>query len=334
MAGYTVLRGHLPCRSLRGYLHLQLQLGLCPSLSYQVLFCVLRLCQAVYVHLGQACLPRELTISYSCNIPLTLVATSSGSLIHLTLLVQPPQDGLDQCSHDISFQPTCQELYIFHVGVLLAAHRLIVLFSPLWPFLAFNRSVPRIYFLCLGVITVDSHVCVCVLQVCAAYFCNNLRSMSSCKNNTKFPWPIHPASVWYNCSSLSKPVMDTGQTLVTKQHGLLHTFVDVWLSEILSHIQISLTAHMSRVTWRVRWVVCNHLLSSVPALGKPTLLYIPTTLSSQELHGDPTRQSLSIMTLLQVMEARRSWRMGGTHCTLHTTVCPAPQGRTSGWTPA
>ena len=109
--------------------------------------------------------------------------------------------------------------------------------------------------------------------------------------------------------------MDTGQTLVTKQHGLLHTFVDVWLSEILSHIQISLTAHMSRVTWRVRWVVCNHLLSSVPALGKPTLLYIPTTLSSQELHGDPTRQSLSIMTLLQVMEARRSWRMGGTHCT-------------------
>ena len=85
----------------------------------------------MYVHLGWACLPRELTISYSCNIPLTLVATSSGSLIHLTLLVQPPQAGLDQCSHDISFQPTYQELYIFHVGVLLAAHRLIVLFSPL-----------------------------------------------------------------------------------------------------------------------------------------------------------------------------------------------------------
>lgn len=188
------------------------------------------------------------------------------------------------------FQPTCQELYISHVGVLLAAHRLLVLFSPLWPFLTFNWSVPRIYFLCLGVITVDSHVCVYVLHVCVAYFWNNFRYMSSCKNNTELPWPIHPASVWCNCSTLSKPVMDIDQTLVTKQHGLLHTFVGVWLSEVLSHIQISLTAHMSRVTWTVRRAVCNHLLSSVPALGKPSLLYIATTLSSQELHGNPTRQ--------------------------------------------
>lgn len=263
----------------------------------------------------------------------SLVATSSGSLIRLTLLVQPPQADLDQCSHDVSFQPTCQELYIFHVGVLLAAHRLIVLFSPLWPSPTFNRSVPRIYFVCLGVITVNSHVCVCVLHMCVAYFWNNFRSMSSCKNNTEFPWPIHPASVWCNCSTLSKPVMDIGQTLVTKHTGS-YTPLLVCGSLKSCHIQISLTAHMSRVTWRVRWVVCNHLLSSVPALGKPTLLYIATTLSSQELHGDPTRQSLSIMMLLQVMEACRSWRLGDTHCTLHMTVCPAPQGRTSGWTPA
>ena len=187
------------------------------------------------------------------------------------------------------FQPACQELYVFYVGVLLAVHRLIVLFSPLWSSLTLNQSVRRIYFLCLGVITVDSHVCVCVLHMCVGYFWNNFRSMSSCKNNTEFPWPIHPASVWYNCSTLSKPVMDLGQTLVTKQHGLLHTFVGVWLSEILSHIQISLTAHMSRVMWRVRWAVCNHLLSSVPALGKPSLLYSATTLSSPELPGNPTR---------------------------------------------